>query len=152
LVVPADANEFEYPITLPPWMETGRTCRVCVMTIGTIKDGNNEHQVSYSAVGQNDQIITVVETGRLGVESEKTSISAGRGQTVTLPVKVARGKGLSGAVKVELILASHVQGVTAEPLLIPVDQSKGQLTVRFARQELGPFNQPAILRATVSDP
>src|SRR5437763_926758 len=67
VTVPAGVSEFEYPITLPPWMETGRTCRVCVMTIATLKDGDSEHQVSYSAIGQNDQIITVVETGQLGL-------------------------------------------------------------------------------------
>src|SRR5206468_12651395 len=32
--VPAGVSEFEYPVTLPPWMEIGRTCRVCVMAVG----------------------------------------------------------------------------------------------------------------------
>jgi len=150
LTVPADANEFEYPITLPPWMETGRTCRVCVMTVGVMRDGAVEHQVGYSAIGQNDQIVAVVETGKLGLEAEKTSILARRGQGVTVPVKVARGKGLTGPVKVELILAAHVRGVQLEPLLIPADQSQGQVAFHFASTEMGPFNQPAILRATLT--
>ena len=38
LVIPGDKSEFEYPIALPPWMETGRTCRVCVMGTATVKD------------------------------------------------------------------------------------------------------------------
>src|SRR5207249_3938949 len=31
-------TEFEYPALLPPWMEMGRTCRVCVMATATVKD------------------------------------------------------------------------------------------------------------------
>ncbi len=151
LTVPAGANEFVYPISLPPWMETGRTCRVCVMTTATIKDGDTEHQVSYSAIGQNDQIITVVETGRMGLELAKNSVLAVRGQTVKVPLEVIRGKGLSGPVKVELILGQHIQGVQAEPLTIPAGQANGVLTIRFAGERLGPFNQAGVVRATLND-
>src|SRR5262249_48665150 len=103
LTVPADASEFEYPIQLPPWMETGRTCRVCVQAVGIVKEGDKAYTVSFSAVGQNDQMIAVVETGRLGVEAEKASLAAPRGGSATLAVKVARGKDLAGPVKVELV-------------------------------------------------
>jgi Bacterial pre-peptidase C-terminal domain len=151
LTVPAGVSEFEYPITLPPWMETGRTCRVCIMTMATIKDGAAEHQVSYSAVGQNDQIITVVETGRLSLETEKTSVLVRPGQSVQVPLQIARGKGLAGAVKVELILGGHIRGVKTDPVTISADQGNGQLTIRFDRDGLGPFNRPALIRATLMD-
>jgi hypothetical protein len=151
LTVPAGVNEFVYPITLPPWMETGRTCRVCVMTLATIKDGDTEHQVCYSAVGQNDQIITVVETGRLGLELDRGSVAAASGRSVTVPVQVVRGKGLVGPVKVELVLGQHVQGVRAEPLTIAANQSRGVLNLRFVGERLGPFNQPGVVRATIQD-
>ncbi len=152
LTIPAGVSEFEYPITLPPWMETGRTCRVCLMTLATIKDGDAEHQVCYSAIGQNDQIITVVETGRMGLVLEKSSVLAAAGQSVTVPLQVLRGKGLAGPVQVELILGRHVQGVQAEPLTIPADQAHGVLKLRFVGGQIGPFNQPAIIRATLEDP
>jgi len=150
LVVPAGANEFEYPVQLPPWMEIGRTCRVCVMAVGTIKDGAGEHEIAFSAVGQNDQMITVVETGRLGIMAGKTSLRVTPGGSVALPVRLARGKGLVGPVKVELILAGHVRGVTAAPVTVAMDQEAGTLTIQFARDNLGPFNHPAIIRATVA--
>lgn len=152
LTVPAGVSEFEYPITLPPWMETGRTCRVCVMTIATLKDGESEHQVCYSAIGQNDQLITVVETGRMGLELEKQSVLARPGQSVTVPLQVSRAKGLSGPVKVELILGRHVEGVQAESLTIPAEQTRGVLTLRFLGERSGPFNQPATIRATLDTP
>jgi hypothetical protein len=148
LTVPADTNEFEYPLMLPPWMETGRTCRVCVMTIGKIKDGDSEHEVCYSAIGQNDQIVSVVETGRLGVELETGSLEAAPGRTVELPVKVTRAPGLVGPARVELVLGRHVHGVAAEPLIIPAERDAGRLTLHFG-QAPGPFNLPATVRATV---
>jgi hypothetical protein len=151
LTVPAGANEFEYPIQLPPWMEIGRTCRVCVMASGIIKDGDKEHEVSFSAINQNDQIITVVETGRLGVEPEKTSLTAKRGENVTLTVKVARGKGLKGPVKLELVVPEHMHGVSTEPVTVAADQGRGTLTIRLARDGVGPFNMPLIVRATLTE-
>jgi hypothetical protein len=151
LTVPAGVNEFEYTIQLPPWMEIGRTCRVCVMATGVVKDGETEHEVSFSAVGQNDQIVTVVETGRLGIEIEKPTLTVKRGESVTLTAKVLRGKGLTGPVKLELVMPEHMRGVSAEAVTVAADQVSGTLTIRFARDRVGPFNMPLTLRATLTD-
>ena len=151
ITVPAGVSEFEYPVTLPPWMEIGRTCRVCVMTMATIKDGTTEHQVSYSTVGQNDQVVTVVETGLLALEAEKSSVTVRPGQSVSVPVRMSRGKGLTGAVKIELILGGHMRGVRTDPLVIHTEQNNGRLTFHFDRAKLGPFNQPGVIRATLID-
>jgi hypothetical protein len=151
ITVPPDVSEFEYPVQLPPWMETGRTCRVCVQAVGVVKEGDKSYTVSFSAVSQNDQMIAVVETGRLGVEAEKASLTAKRGGSATLAVKVARGKNLTGPVKVELVLPGHVRGVKVEPVTIAADQSRGTLTLKFDREALGPFNMPLVVRATLTD-
>jgi hypothetical protein len=150
VVVPAGATEFEFAVRLPPWMETGRTCRVCVMGEAVLKEGAADHVVSYTSGEQNDQIIAVVETGRLGVEAEKSSVAAPRGRSVAVPVRVGRGKGLSGPVRLELVLPEHVRGVTAEPVTIAADQLRGTLALRFAA-DAGPFNVPAVVRATLAD-
>jgi hypothetical protein len=151
LTIPADASEFEYPVTLPPWMETGRTSRACVMVIGKIMEGGVEHVVSYSSQAQNDQIIAVVETGRVGLETGRASLAAKPGGTAALPVSIRRGKGLSGAVKVELIVPDHIRGVSARPLTLAAGATAGTLTVEFASRP-GPFNQPVVVRATLSTP
>src|SRR5207248_2389794 len=115
----AGVSEFSYPVRLPPWMETGRTCRVCVMGTAVVKDeAGAEHVVSFTSVAPNEQLIAVVEPGRLGVELGHGSLTARPGTTVTLPVTVQRGKGLTGAAKVELLLPAHVRGVTAEPVTV----------------------------------
>jgi hypothetical protein len=78
-------------------------------------------------------------------------LTATRGGSVTLAVKVARGKDLTGAVKVELVLPDHVRGVQVEPVVIAADQARGTLKLKFDRGALGPFNMPLVLRATLTD-
>ncbi len=149
VVVPAGVSEFDYAVELPPWMELGRTARACVMGVGVVKDGGADRYVSYSSVQQNDQIIAVVEAGRLGVAAEKSAILADRGKSVAVAVKVSRDKGLVGPVKVELIVPEQVHGVSAGPVVVAADQSAAALTVHFAADALGPFNMPLTFRATL---
>ena len=120
------------------------------MAVGVIQQGGVNHTVGYSSEGQNDQVIAVVETGRLGIESDRQSLAAVPGGQATVTVKVSRGKGLTGPVKLELIQPEHMRGVSAEAVVIPVDQSKAAFPLHFASSTLGPFNLPVVLRATLS--
>ncbi len=149
ILVPPDANEFEYPVRLPPWMETGRTSRACVMAVGVVREGEHEYTVGYSSEQQNEQIIAVVETGRLGLDIDRQSVAAAPGGQATIEVRVSRGKGLTGPVRLELIQPNHMRGVNAEPVVVPADQSRTAFTLRFASGPLGPFNMPVVLRATL---
>jgi hypothetical protein len=152
ITVPAGATEFDYPVTLPPWMETGRTSRTCVMAVGGVKDADGaEHEVSFSSVQQNEQVVAVIEPGRLGVETDRTSLVAEPGRTVAVPVRVRRGKGLEGPVKVELLVPPHLQGIRAAPVEVPADQAGGTLTLTVAADARGPYNMPVTVRATVLD-
>src|SRR6185436_18185883 len=81
VTVPPDANEFVYPISLPPWMELGRTSRVVLMATGEIDDGQgNRHKVCFTSVDQNNQMVNVVSPSPL-------RISLNRG---TAPVQCGR--------------------------------------------------------------
>jgi hypothetical protein len=151
LILPPGAEEFEYPVRLPPWMEIGRTSRTCILALGVIKDGEIEYTVGYSSEEQNEQIIAVVESGRLGLEIDRPSIASARGGASSLKVRVSRGKGLAGPVKLELIRAEHMRGIHAKPVVIATDQSQATFTLHFAVDKLGPFNMPVVLRATLSD-
>jgi hypothetical protein len=113
-----------------------------------VKEGGALHVVSYTSQAQNDQIIAVVETGLLGLELGRSSLAAKAGQTVSLPVSIRRGKGLTGPVKVELVVPEHVQGVKAASVELTGEQTAGALAVSFAAKA-GPFNQPLIVRATL---
>src|SRR5262249_45949154 len=80
--------------------------------------------------------------------TERHTLTAAPGQSVPVAVSVTRGKGLEGPVKVELIAAAHLRGVTAEPGVIPAGQDRGTLALRFPADARGPYNLPVVLRAT----
>jgi hypothetical protein len=153
VVVPPGATAFDYPITLPPWMELGRTCRVCVMAVGRVTDpaDGKPYTVGFSSVGQNQQMIVVVGPGRLGVSLAQPSVRAEPGGAARVPVTVARGKGLTGPVTVAAVIPDHWKGVTAEPVTIPAGGRAGELVIRFGPGAAGPFNIPLTVRATAAD-
>jgi hypothetical protein len=149
LTLKPDESQFEFPAFLPPWMELGRTCRVCVMATATVRDpvDGREHTVSFSSTEQNQQMIVVVGPGRLDVNVEKTSVLA-EGE-VRLAVKVSRSKNLTGPATVELVLPEHIKGVKVAKLVVPAEKSEGELVIAFA-PDAGPFNVPLVIRATVN--
>src|SRR5262249_39275522 len=132
ITLPPGATEFTYAVHLPPWMETGRTSRVCVMGVGVVKDADGtEHTVSFSSTAQNEQVVAVIEPGRLGLEVVPAWVTAEPGQTATVTVKVARGKGLHGPATVE-VASGPSRGVVAEPVVIAAGAESAELRVRFA--------------------
>ncbi len=150
IVVPAGASEFTYAVQLPPWMETGRTCRVCVMGVGTVKDeAGQEHRVSFSSVNQNEQLVAVVGPGQLAMELDQSSGTLIAGQALTIGVKVKRGRGFEGPVRLELLAPSHLRMVTAEPTAIAKDQEAGVMKIRVAGAMPGILNMPLTVRAVV---
>jgi hypothetical protein len=148
LTVPPGQNAFEYAVQLAPGMEIGRTCRVCVMATGIVKDKGQEYEVSYSRSEQNDQIVTVVETGRLGIELPRPAIEAKPGASVEVPFTLTRGKELTSPVKVCLVVPPHIRGVKAEAITLLPERDRGTLTVTFDAGMIGPFNLPLLLRAS----
>jgi hypothetical protein len=150
LSIPPTQVEVEYPASLPPWMELGRTCRVCVMAVGKVKDfDGSEHTVCFSSVGQNQQMIVVIGPGRLDVSLEKLSVRAEPGTEVRVPVKVTRARELTGPVTVQAIFPEHWTGVSAADIAIPANSSTGELVLKFASGDCGPFNMPLTIRATL---
>src|SRR5262249_25192965 len=144
-------DEFDYPITLPPWMETGRTCRACVMATGVITEPDgSRHEVTFSSVEQNTQVIAVVEPERLNLLLDRPSVRAGAGQMVEVPFRIARGKDLAGAAKVELIGAGH--GIlTADPVTVAAAEDAGQLRIRVPSEFKSHGTRALTLRATLVD-
>jgi hypothetical protein len=150
IVVPAGTDEFTYAAQLPPWMETGRTCRVCVMGVGVIKDESSGlHRVSFSSVNQNEQLVAVVGPGKLAMELTKTSFTAKPGQTMSVAARVKRGLGVKGPVLLELIVPAHIGGFIADAATIAPEHDQGELTIRCAANAVGVLNMPLIVRATL---
>jgi hypothetical protein len=151
IVLPPDVNEFDFPLTLAPAMEIGRTSRTQLGIVGVITEPDgSKHKVGYTSGEQTDQIIVLVDPGRLSLEAVRASARATPGGEVRVPVQVRRGRGLTGPVTVSLVLAKHIKGVTAKPVTIPPGQETGEIVISFGKQA-GPFNMPVGLRATTKD-
>lgn len=150
ITVPAGATEFTYSAFLPPWMETGRTCRVCVMGVGVIKEPDGtEHRVSFSSVNQNEQLVAVVGPGMLAIEADRTSFTAVAGKSFTVPVRIKRGQGVDGPVELTIVTPAHLQGLTAAKTSIPAKMDRGELVINCADKLTGHFNMPVVVRATL---
>ena len=148
--VPGDKSDFDYPTTLPSWMETGRTCRVCVMGTATLKDPDGtEHVVTYSSREQNDQVIAVVEPERLVLRIERGTVLVEPGTSAELKINVRRGDGIKGPANIEVIVPRGIKGVTA--LAFRVENEGGLLKIQFDKDARGPFPMPLTIRATVMD-
>lgn len=151
MMVPPKESAFTYGTFLPPWMDVGRTARVCVMGTAVLKEPDgSEHEVSYSSVHQNDQLVAVVGPGQLSLELERTSLGAEPGKTMTLPVRIRRGQGLQGPVKVELVAPDHIRGVSAATVEIPADRENAELIINCQGKLAGPWNMPFTVRAVMT--
>lgn len=151
--IPAEAEQFEFAVTLAPGMELGRTSRSQIMLLGTVRDHDGtEHIVSYSQNDQNDQIIAITQTGLLEVELDQPSVRVIPGGSVKIPFHLRREKSVAvEAVRVELQPPAHVRGVRSASVTIPGGSQQGVLEVFFA-PNAGPFNLPFPVRATTLDP
>lgn len=149
IVVPADKSEFIYEAFLPPGMELGRTCRVCVMGTGVIRDGEREHKVSFSSVNPNEQLVCVIGPGHLAMDLGRVSIPLRHGQTVDVPIRIKRGINWQGPIQVAILGPRHMQGIEAEPAIIPANEERGVLRIRIASGPVGPNTMPLTIRATL---
>jgi hypothetical protein len=152
IVVPADKIEFDYKVKLPSWMETGRTCRVCVMGTATVKDSDgSEHVVTYSSREQNDQIIAVVEPERLSLDLDRPVVRVEPGAVIELGFKIGRAEGLTGAGTVEVEVPTQIKGIEAERIELPAAAVGGRIKIRISKDAKGPFNAPLTVRAVVKE-
>ena len=148
MTLPANANEFEYAVTLPPWMEIGRTSRSVVTAVGIIREPDGtEHEVNYTSPVADLQVIAVVGPGLLGLEASRRSLTVIPGRTVELAVKLARSAKADGPAKVEMIADKTIKGITTEPLILDRGQSAGVLKIQCDDAMTYPTETRIVLRA-----
>jgi hypothetical protein len=149
IIVPPGATAFDYAVQFPPWMETGRTSRACVVGVGSIRDvDGSEHEVAFSSSAPNEQIIAVIEPGKLGIEAGRGSLPATPGTCMSLPVTVRRSKSIQGSVKIQAMIPTHMRGIVSDAVVIPAGRSSADLPIRFAADMHSPCNAPLVIRAT----
>jgi hypothetical protein len=146
VVIPPGTDSFTYPIHMATGMDLARTARVLVMGTAVITDPDGSwHAVSYYNQETTQSAISVA-AARLDVSVAKPSITLGPDRELSLAVRVVRGQGIVGPVRVELLSPRHILGVTAQPVTVAPDQQQAQLVIRAAAQA-GPFNMPLLIQA-----
>lgn len=150
ITIPANASEFDYPLSLPPWMETGRTSRTCVMGTATIVDGQGKkHVVNFSSREQNDQIIAVVEPERLSLKLDHITRRIVKDATAELTFTTLRGNGLSGPVTLTCQFSDNAMSVN--PLTLMASEEKGRLIFKPTKPVTTTTTVTVIVRATIND-
>lgn len=152
VTVPIGQTDFDFAVTLPPWMEIGRTCRSTLAVTGTVTDGDGtQHVVSYSSNDQHNQMIALVDPGRFAVQLPRMTLPAKPGQRVDLPIRIQRGPGLNSSVSVEVIASKATRGVTARKIDIAGDANQATISLNFADVLSGIEIHPLTIRATTTD-
>jgi hypothetical protein len=150
VIVPPGESEFDYTVTLPSWMKIGRTSRTTLIASGFVEEAGSRHRVSYSSQAQDDQVIILVDPVRLSLDASRKSLGIRPGTTVSLPIEVKRGPGLTGAATIHVRSAKHIRGWKAEPVRVEADASRAELKIEFDAN-LGPFNMPLIVEGRMMD-
>lgn len=149
--VPADANEFEYPVTFPAWMEMGRTSRTCVMATGKINDqSGKEHLVSFTSVSQNEQIVAIIGSAMIGLRAEPASVSLLPGRECEVTVHISRDRSIKGAIKLELATPASESGISADPVMVPEGDTKARLVLK-CRSPISCQSLPVTIRGISGD-
>jgi hypothetical protein len=148
LNVPTGSEEFDYAITLPPWMEIGRTSRTVVMAIGVIRDPDGtEHEVNFSTPRTELQVTAVIGPGRLGLGTQRSSLTFHAGSVLEVPIKVSRGQGVKGPIRIELIEPRPSTELSAEPLVLEEGHEEGIVRIACGSSLEGPPVARVVLQA-----
>ena len=148
ITVPAGATEFTYPISLPPWMELGRTSRVVLMATGEVDDGTGRrHKITFTSGDQNNQMVNLVSPSPLRIVLDRGTAAATSNKSTSVKVRIRRDRSLSAPVRLELVQPPHLRDVTAAAVTVPADQETGELVMSFGDAP-GPFTAPLVIRAT----
>ncbi len=151
ITIPAGVDEFDYPATLPPWLELSRTSRSTVTATGTVKDEQGKsHLVCYTSTHQNEQISLIASPGPLSLALDPPNLVPSSGKPIPLTVQIERDPALRSPMRLELIVPKHIQGISAQPIVLPADASIGTLQLEFQPQA-GPFNMPLTVRASLHE-
>lgn len=146
--VPPGSSDFEFEVSLPPWMELGRTSRTQLMIVGELADASGKkHTISYTTNNQNEQMIALVSPGPLRVAAEKTTMSIRKGEDLVIPLQITCDRTVVKPLKIELLVPEHMRDLTAAAIEAKPQDTTAKITLRCGPAP-GPFNMPLTIRAT----
>jgi hypothetical protein len=152
VIVPPGESEFDYTVSLPPWMEIGRTSRFCLMGSAFVEgESGSKHRVSFSSHEQDDQVIVLVDPVRISLQLPSSTFVLERGSSIEIPVTVQRGNGLEGDVRIHFSSPPHIKGWSAEPIVVAEKEDSGTLKLHVDQKSSHVFNAPLVMHAVMND-
>ena len=114
-------------------------------------EAGTKHRVSFSSHEQDDQVIILVDPVRISLQLPSSTFVVDRGGSIEIPVKVVRGTGLAGDVRVHITAPPHIKGWSAKPFVVAAKDDAGILTLQVDENANRVFNAPLIVNATIKD-
>jgi hypothetical protein len=146
--VPPGSSEFDFEVSLPPWMELGRTSRSQLMAVGELTDAaGKKHKVSYTTNNQNEQMIALVSPGPLRVAPERASLAIKAKGEIIIPLQIQCDRTVQQNLKIELVIPEHMHDLAAATIEAKPQDQTAKLTLRCGAAP-GPLNMPLTIRAT----
>lgn len=146
--VPPGSSEFEFEVSLPPWMELGRTSRSQLMIVGELADPTGKkYKVSYTTNNQNEQLIALVSPGPLRVAPERASLAIRPKEEIVIRLQIQCDRTVEKPLKIELIVPDHMRDLAAATIEAKPQDQTAKLTLRCGVTP-GPLNMPLTIRAT----
>ena len=141
IIVPAGESEFEYPLTLPPWMEVGRTSRSILDDRGDRSRARRQSSPGHLQFERPGHAVDCPRYSRTIGSRRRTNFAGGLSQQHSeATFRVTRDGSLAGKITLELIVPPHVKDISAEPYIL-ADATTGVLRVKCGPNP-GPFNMP----------
>jgi hypothetical protein len=126
----------------------GRTSRTNLMLTGEVKDAaGTPHKVCFTTRDQNEQLIAIVTAAPLRIALDRSSYAIEPSSELAIPIAIKRDASVSGPIRLELIVPAHMEGIAAEPVIVPAGEESAEIRLRAAAVP-GPLNMPLTIRAT----
>jgi hypothetical protein len=147
LQVPAGVDQVQYPVFMPEWLETSLTARMNVIGVAQVADPQGNIR---SVTGIMDGFIVMsLEGALLKLSHEPAERIVKLGDTLELPLKVARSAKLLEEVRVELVPhEEHPHLAVAEPVTVHREETTVQLALRIAQDQQWVGKRSFTFRAT----
>jgi hypothetical protein len=129
LTVPNYMARIAYPVVVPEWLETTRTSRLALVAMARIPDGRGT--LRYVLSPMTGQITMAIEGALLKLSHTAEDLAVLPGQTLVVPLKIARASRLDQPVRVEFLVPEPLRDLLrAESLVVPRNQEAVDWTLK----------------------
>lgn len=126
--IPLDLKTVAYPVFVPECLETARTSRLGLVAMTKVRDSQGNERTVLAAV--EGQITMSIEGALLKLSQTADEYVIPIGQSVVIPLKLAKSRTLTGPVSVELVIPKELSGlIQAPPLTLSTEQEGTDWTI-----------------------